>query len=387
MGMEIPLGRIAGIKVGMHATTLLMVSLITAVLAAYRYPILSPDLSNGWFWAAGVASAFLLFLSLLVHELGHALVARDEGIGVVGMALTPLGGVTRMETSPSGPGAEFRVSVVGPIASAACGVVFLAGAYLLPDGGAWGLAGHVFAWVGIINLILAALNALPGAPLDGGKVLSSLIWRGTGSQSTAMAWAAGSGVVIGMAMVTWGIRELREPFGRSDLAINALVIGAFIGFGAFQQLRSAPLFRALDGIHVAAAMEPTPTTAPAWISAGDFVRATGRLTQRAYPVVAPDGQVSGLLTAAAVRAVPPETLDGLAVTDLAYPLDRLTMVRPEDGLLVALQKLEGGDVALALVVSADGRIVGTLDHSALDQAIAADKDARQRGGDRQPAPV
>lgn len=385
MGMEIPLGRIAGIKVGMHATTLLMVSLITAVLAAYRYPILSPDLSNGWFWAAGVASAFLLFLSLLVHELGHALVARDEGIGVVGMALTPLGGVTRMETSPSGPGAEFRVSVVGPIASAACGVVFLAGAYLLPDGGAWGLAGHVFAWVGIINLILAALNALPGAPLDGGKVLSSLIWRGTGSQSTAMAWAAGSGVVIGMAMVTWGIRELREPFGRSDLAINALVIGAFIGFGAFQQLRSAPLFRALDGIHVAAAMEPTPTTAPAWISAGDFVRATGRLTQRAYPVVAPDGQVSGLLTAAAVRRPPrPST----AWPSPTWPT-RWTgspWSGPRTGCS-SRPEARGGDVALALVVSADGRIVGTLDHSALDQAIAADKDARQRGGDRQPAPV
>lgn len=385
MGTDIPLGRIAGIKVGMNITVLLVAGLYTVVLATNRFPILEPDLSSTAYWVAGVAGAVLFFWSLMVHEIGHALVAQDEGIGVHSMGLTLLGGVTRMETSPTTPGAEFRVSVVGPVASATCGVVFLVGAFLLPDGGLWGLAGQVFSWVGRINLLLAVLNMVPAAPLDGGKVLSSIIWRITGNQAVAMTWAAASGIVAGMALLTYGFRDLRSGDG-NQFGVFILVVGVFIATSALQQLRSAPLFRALDGYTAADAMAADPPSAPSWSTVGEFLRtSTPRPEHQAYPVVGPDGQVSGLLTAAAIRAVPPETWDSLAVTSLAYPLERLTLVHAEERLLPALQRLEGGDVRTGLVVAPDGRIVGTLDPSVMHRVQAEHEAARK--AERQPSRV
>lgn len=375
MGKDIPLGRIAGIKVGMSVTVFLTASFYTVQLALWGFPRWAGGHSDVAYWTAGIAGALLLFLSLLVHEIGHALVARDEGIGVHSMALTLLGGVTRMESSPTTAGAEFRVSVVGPVASAACGVFFGTIGYLLPDDGIWRLVAVLFLWAGGVNLFLAAINMIPAAPLDGGKVLSAAIWRATGNQSLAQTWAAAAGIVAGMVLATWGFRELRAPAGNPVQGTAALIVGAFIAYNAFQQLRAAPIYRALEGRTVADAMAAGPPSAPGWSSVAEFLRTSSpRPEHQAYPVVAPDGRVEGLLTAAAIRAVPPARWETLEVRALAYPLDRITVVRDDDALLPALQRVEGADVVHALVVAADGRIVGTLDPSALQRALATAPD-------------
>ena len=378
MGKDIPLGRIAGIKVGMDVSVFLFSAFLAFILATTQLPGLSRGHSGAAYWIAAVGGALFLYLSLLVHEIGHALVARDEGIGVESMGLTLLGGVTRMESSPTTPGAEFRVSVVGPIASAACGVVFLVGSFLLPDTGTWDLVGALFFWAGYVNLFLAVLNLVPAAPLDGGKVLSSAIWRATGSQSTALIWSGAAGIVAGMALATWGLRNLSR--GGETIGWFNVGVGIFVAWSAFQQVRSAPLYKALEGLTVTDAMASGPPTAASWSTVGEFLRtSTPRPEHQAYPVVGTDGQVAGLLTAAAIRAVPPESWDTLPVTALAYPLDRLTLIRAEEPLIPALQKVEGADIRHALVVAPDGRIVGTLDPSALDRAV------RSRSADRQPS--
>src|SRR4051812_38738181 len=156
MGKDIPLGRIAGIKVGMNPTVLAVAALYTWALA-HNFPIQHPGFSHTAYWVAGGAGAFLLFVSLLVPELGPALVARDEGLGVHSMGLTVLGGVTRMESSPQSAGSELRVSVVGPVASAACGVALLSAAYVTPNTGIAALAGLVLSSMGLLNLYLATL--------------------------------------------------------------------------------------------------------------------------------------------------------------------------------------------------------------------------------------
>jgi Zn-dependent protease len=370
MGNDIPLGRIAGIRVGMSVTVFLVAGFYTFALASYRFPITQPELAGAWYWVAGITAAILLLLSLLVHEIGHALVAKDEGIGVTSMGLTLWGGVTRMESSPTTAGSEFRVAVVGPIATAACGVVFLVAAYLMPDGGVPGLAGDVLRWVGELNLILAVLNMVPAAPLDGGRVLSAAIWRATRSQTVALTWSSGIGVVLGMALVTYGFRDLRNG-DSNQFGFFLLLIGAFIGLTAFQQLRTAPLYRALDGLTVADAMSANPPAAPAWSSVGEFLRTTPlRPDQQAYPMVGPDGQVLGLLSAAAIRAVNPASLDATPVPALAYPLDRVTFVHATELLLPALQKVEGGDVRVGMVIAEDGRVVGTIDPAIVDHLVA-----------------
>ena len=197
MGRDIPLGRIFGVKVGMDVSVVLIAVIYTVILATNRLPIESPGHGDGVYWLAGALGALLFFASLLVHEIGHALVARDEGIGVQGISLWPLGGVARLESSPTTPRSEFRIAVVGPLASAATGAALLVTAYLLPDAGLAGLLGNLLGWLGVLNLILAVFNMLPASPLDGGTVLSALVWWRTGSQATGMRWAARAGLAAG----------------------------------------------------------------------------------------------------------------------------------------------------------------------------------------------
>ena len=370
MGREIPLGRIAGIKVTMDVSVLLVAGFYSWVLATNRFPIQSPGLSTSTYWVAGISFALLFFVSLLVHEIGHALVAKDEGIGVVGISLWLLGGMARLETSPTTARSEFRIAVVGPLASAACGVVFLVGAYLAPSSGIGELVGHLLALLGLINLVLAVFNILPAAPLDGGTVLSSLIWSRTGSHAQGVRWSAYAGLATGGLMIYGGLRAMQSADSRALDGIGLLVVGGFIAFAAFRSVRAYPLFDLLDGLHVREAMSPAAAVTPGWqpvASAAAGMALEGR--QQLYPVIDGDGHVTGLLSTRAVAAVDPAQRHSIKVSDLAYPLERLTILSADDQLLSGLQRLDGGDVKLGLVVDATGTVVGTIEPSVLHHVV------------------
>lgn len=362
MGRDIPLGRIAGIKVTMDVTVLLLAAFYSVALAVNRFPIESPGHSDTTYWIAGVGGALLFFLSLLVHELGHALVARDEGIGVRGISLWLLGGVAKLESSPTSARSEFRIAVVGPLSSLACGVVLLCGAYVLPDHGTGGLVGNLFALLGRINLVLAAFNLIPAAPLDGGTVLSSMIWKRTGSQATGMKWAAWAGIVVGAGMIWWGWDRVSDGGTGTLNGWSLVLVGAFVLFAAFRSLKAHPLFALLDGVTVAEGMVPYPPVARTFDTVASFLRSLDPSeTAQAYPVIDDRGRAAGLLTASAIRATDTNLWEQLPVEALAFPLDRVTVVRTDEPLLPAVQRVDGGDVRDGLVVSPDGEVVGTID--------------------------
>lgn len=374
MGKDIPLGRIAGIKVSMDLTVLLVAAFYTHLLATNQFPNGAPGLSTTTYWIAGVGGALLFFASLLVHEMGHALVARDEGIGVRGISLWLLGGVAKLESAPTTARSEFRIAVIGPVASAACGIAFLAASYALPSGGIPGLLGVLFLILGSINVVLAVFNILPAAPLDGGTVLSAAIWHRTGSQATGMRWAARAGLAGGAALVLLGLWLQRSDSIYRANWWSLLLVGAFVLFAATRNVRAVPLYELLDGSTVADAMAVAPPNAAAWQTVGQFLRTLPPRTDHlAYPVLAEHGRAIGLLTAAAIRAVPQEHWDRLLVEELAYPLDRITVVRADEALLPAVQKIDGGDVRDGLVVDADGTVVGTVDAGALFRTVEARK--------------
>src|SRR5699024_4625365 len=274
--------------------------------------------------------ALLFFVSLLIHEMAHALVARDEGIGVRGISLWFLGGVARLESSPPTAAADFRIAVVGPLSSAAAGIVFLCISFLLGDTGTAALAADLLQLLGFINLLLAGFNLLPAAPLDGGTVLSSLIWKRTGSQARGMQVSAYVGVVLGVAMIWQGFMFVR---GTSTAAINGwslILVGAFILFAAFRNLKAVPLHQLLEGVTVKDAMEPIPPGISGDMSISAFLATLAHdENATAFPVVDRFGELSGLLTSAAVRATNPAVWEQLRVDQLAFGLDRITFVRPD----------------------------------------------------------
>ncbi len=367
-GRSIPLGRIFGVKVSMDATVLVIAALYTWLLATNRFPIEAPGHSSTAYWVTGTIAALLFFGSLLVHEVGHALVARDEGIGVQGISLWLLGGVARLESSPDNPASELKIAVIGPIASAGCGAAFLAIAYGLPDSGLPGLAGHAAAWLGILNLLLAGFNLLPAAPLDGGTVLSALVWMRTRSHAAGIRWAAYSGLATGIGLFAFGIMRLRGD-DAGGFGIMVLLVGAFIASSAWRSLRSIPIIQLLDGLVAADAASPAPAFAHAGSTLPTFLHGLPLgTTQQSFPVVGDDGTIRGVLTASALRAASAGgNVNALRVTDLAYPLDRITIVRAGEPLLAALQKVDSGDVREGLVVADDGHVVGTLDGGTLQR--------------------
>lgn len=364
MGKEIPLGRIAGVKVSMDFTVPFIAVFGAALYATsgrQGFPAIIPGLSTTAYWVAAAVLALLFFVSLLIHEMGHALVAQDEGIGVRGISLWLLGGVAKLESSPTNPRTEFRIAVVGPLASLGTGVAFLVASYVIPDGdGLIALAGAGAFVLGTINVLLAVFNMLPAAPLDGGTVLSALIWKQTGSQATGMRWSAYSGLATGSALILYGIR------GGTDNALILILVGGFIALAAYRMLRSLPMYELLDGVTVADAMAPAPPPAPGWSRLDDFVSTLPVGNQyQAYPVFDQHSRVQGLLTVAAIRAVPEAQWAHVHVAHIAFPIERITIVRPQEPLLPAVQRVDGGDVRDGLVVDPGGAIVGTISAAAL----------------------
>ena len=167
------LGRIAGVEIGVSWTWLFIVALVTWSLAAAVFPEANPGLDDATYAAMAAIAVPIFFACLLLHELGHAVVARREGMVIDGITLWVLGGVARFRGRFPSAGAEFRIAIAGPAVSLLLGLVFIAAAWLLRlpavvDG--------VVHWLGAINLTLLAFNLLPALPLDGGRVLRAALW-------------------------------------------------------------------------------------------------------------------------------------------------------------------------------------------------------------------
>ena len=167
------LGRIAGIRVGVNWSWLVVFALIVWTLSQSIFPRMNEGLSDVTYLTMAIVAALLFFISLLMHEYGHALVARREGMEIDGITLWLFGGVARFKGMFPSAGAEFRIAIAGPLVSLALGVLFVLFAGLAPAPEA---VDGIAAWLGYINLSLLVFNLLPALPLDGGRVLRSALW-------------------------------------------------------------------------------------------------------------------------------------------------------------------------------------------------------------------
>jgi Zn-dependent protease len=188
------LGKIADIEISIHASWLIMVVLLTWSLATGWFPSLYPGWAPVVYWLVSLLATLLLFASVLAHELSHSLVARARGLPVNSITLFIFGGVSNLDQEPKSPGVEFQMAVVGPLTSLVlAGLFFL---LLLPIGGSASPLAAMLGFLWVENLALGIFNLLPGFPLDGGRVLRSLIWKLSGSLRTAtrVATLAGQGL-------------------------------------------------------------------------------------------------------------------------------------------------------------------------------------------------
>lgn len=357
MEESLRLGRIAGVDVGINWSVLAIFALIAFSLSAGRFPEQYPDLSTATYAVAGFAAAVLFFVSLLAHELAHAIVARRNGIDVEGITLWLFGGVARLTGEAQDPGADLRVAGVGPLVS-----LVLAGMFGLLYLGARpldaGIVGGVFGWLAVINLALAIFNLMPAAPLDGGRILRAFLWRRRDDRHSATVTATKAGRVFGFLLMGLGLLEFAVGAGFDGLWL--ILIGWFLTNAAKSEEQYAQLQQRIGGVRVRDVMTPEPLVAPPFLSVQEFLdRYVFNHRYATYPIVEDERPV-GLLSLNRIREVPAEERRATSARRVACPMEEVATAGPDEPLLEVLPRMQGCADGRVLVVDDDGRLIGIV---------------------------
>ena len=369
MRATLSLGRWAGIPVGANAGVLVILALVGFGLGVWHFPAVYPGEPAWAYVVAGTASALLLVASILVHELSHAVVAQANGIKVDRIVLWLLGGVAQLRGEPRTPRVDFAVAVVGPLTSVVLGGVFgLAAVGWLAVVGE-GLTAATLAYLAAINVLLAVFNLVPAAPLDGGRVLRAALWWVTGDRPRAAVFAARAGRFFGVVLIVFGIAGalLWGWFGGLWLAL----IGFFLVNAAMAEEQSVVVGQQLQGVRVRDVMSGAPVTAPAVARVSEFIDEVV-LRQRfsTYPLVDPDGHLSGLVTLNRIRAVPVPERARKTLREIACPPGDVPTARPDEPLVDLLPRMSGGADGRAVVLDDGGRVVGLISPRDIAQVAA-----------------
>lgn len=371
MNPSISLGRIAGIQVGINWSWLVVFGLIVWSLAAGVFPSENPGLSDATYVAMGVVAAVLFFASILLHELGHAVQARRDGMEIDGITLWLFGGVARFKGMFPSAAAELRIALAGPAVSLVLGGLFVGIAGVL-DGPQ--SVDAVAAWVGYINWFLLVFNMIPALPLDGGRVFRALMWLRSGDflRATRTAGAAGRG--FGYLLIGTGF--LLVIFVQDAGGLWLVFLGWFLMGAAQAELSSALTQQALGDLRVRDLMTPNPVVTAPDVTLGyfmDHILWPNRFTT--YPVVDEAGRPVGLLPFRRVAEVPRPDWDHRRVGDCMLPLAEVPTVAENMPAPEALQTIGASEARRALVVR-DGFLVGLLSATDLVRALETPRPRR-----------
>lgn len=359
------LGRIAGIRVGVHWSVVLIFALIAVGLAQGELPDAVPGRARGLYWVAGLAAAVVFFGSLLAHELAHAVVARRNGVSADDIVLWLLGGMARLRSEASSPGAELRIAGVGPLVSLVLGGLFVLATWLVHVGSGPELLVQVLAWLAGINLLLAVFNSLPAAPLDGGRLLRALLWWRTGDRLRATAGATAAGRALGLLLIVLGFVAFLRGGGFGGLWLA--LIGWFLIGAATAEARQAQVRGVLTGVPVRNAMTRDPVVVPESLDVAHMLD-NPFYRHAAFPVTGASGEPVGLVTLRDARQARPEGGGAVSVGEVMVPLSRLVVVGPDDSLADLLPRMEPGPENRVLVTE-DGRLSGILSLSDVSRTV------------------
>jgi Zn-dependent protease len=366
MTETIRLGTVAGVRVGLHWSVLGIVVLLLVFFAG-GLPAQFPDHSPAAYILAALVATALFVLSLLAHEIGHAVVAVRNGIEVDGITLWLLGGVARLRGEATNPGMDFRIAAVGPAISLVLGAAFTVASWVLSGAQAPELVTGVVSYLGAINILLAAFNLIPAAPLDGGRILRAALWAWRGDQAQAQIWSARAGRVFGFLLVALGILGV---FAGTGGGLWWVLIGLFIVTMASVEENYARTSAILGGLRARDIMTPYPDTADPSHTVTDFVRDILMARRHsAFPLVLPSGEVTGIVTLNRIRALPHDRHASTTIGEIACPTDEVPIARPDELVSELLVRLGGCADGRALVMDGD-RLVGIVSPTDISRAAS-----------------
>ncbi len=350
------IGRWFGFPIRIDYSWFPIAALVIWTFTTREFPRALPFYPQSTYLAMGTAAALLFFLSVVLHELGHALAGRARGVEVEHITLFIFGGIAQARDEAQRPLDEFLLTVAGPLASVALAGAFH-GARLAAE--AWSAPEPVVTVLGflaLLNFVLAVFNMIPGFPLDGGRIFRSIVWAVSGDLVKATRWATHGGRLFGGALIVLGLFNLSR--GLFISGVWAAFIGWFVVNAASSSLRHFELRMLLRRIPVATVMNPRPRMIDAGLPveraiSDYFLR--GR--EEAYPVER-DGGLIGVVEAQAVSAVPGRARATTPVSAVMRPADEFPSTRPDESLAEALFRIRVQ--VSSLFVVENGFVVGVL---------------------------
>lgn len=366
------LGRVLGITISIDWSWVLIFLLITLSLGAGVFPEMHPNWGPALNWGMAIAASLLFFASVLAHELAHSLVARARGLPVSNITLFLFGGVSNLQREPDTPGAEFVMAIVGPLTSIVLGILFLvlgnASADLLGDplqvAARLDPLSTLLLWLGPVNIALGIFNMVPGFPLDGGRVLRSILWAASRSLRDATRWASWISQFIAWLFMLAGIAMafgVSLPFFGTGLVSGLWLafIGWFLSSAAMQNYRQVVLADSLKGVPVSRLMLLNVSTVAPESSVEALIEHNIMGTSDyAFPVVE-DDRLAGMVSLHDVQRVPQDARATTRVSQIMTPVERLAVATPQEDAMDALNELAQRNVRQLPVVQ-DSRLVGLL---------------------------
>ncbi len=367
MDASVRIGRIAGIEVGLHWSLAIVFALIVWTLAGQVLPSVVPDQPQSAYWIVSSVAGLLFYVSLLSHEMGHALVARRLGVNVDGITIWIFGGVARLRGDAATPGVEARIAIAGPLVSLALAILFGAATFILDATGGPPLVEGGCAWLAGSNAVLLLFNLIPAFPLDGGRLLRAWLWQRRGDRYRATSGAAWLGRMCAFLMIGVGLLQLLVQSALSGLW--PIFLGWFLMTAARSEEAQVLMRRALTGLRVGDLMSRDPTVAPGWITVDEFMRSyVPGQPAHAYPLKTFDGALDGIVTLAKLANVPQEERQVRRVRDFGTGMDTVPKASSGEELTKVLDRFSSPGEGQMLVID-DGELVGTLSTTDITRAL------------------
>ncbi len=367
-GRGFTIGTLFGLRIRIDFSWFIIAALLVWSLSVQYFPTMIEEMGGmlgiaddaevapSTYWLMGILGTLGLFLSVLLHELSHALMARRFGIEMRGITLFIFGGVAEMNEEPPSPRAEFEVAIAGPILSFVLGLACIAALLLqavvpLPPE-----AIAVLAFLGMMNVLLALFNLVPAFPLDGGRILRAAIWHFKDDLRYATSVTSKIGAGFGIFLIVLGAFMV---IGQNWAGVWYILIGLFVRHAAQMSYQQLLLRRGLEGEVVARFMKEDPVTVPRILSIRELVESfVYKYHYKMFPVV-DEGRLVGCVTTQQIKELSQDEWDNTTVGALADACSPTNSIPPDEDAMDALSLMSREGLSRLLVVE-DGRLRGIL---------------------------
>jgi Zn-dependent protease/CBS domain-containing protein len=365
MSPSIRLGRIFGIEVGFNWSLLFIFALVAWTLATNVLPGIVAGYAPLLYWVVGAAGAVLFYVSLLAHELSHAVVARRSGVKVAGITLWLFGGVSQLEGEPASARSEALIAGAGPVTSFIVAAIAIGAAVVIPG---TNLVTALLSWLGFVNITLGLFNLVPAFPLDGGRLLSSLLWWRSGSRQRGVHNAVRVGRVFAYLMIAAGVVGVFLGQGISGIWIT--FVGWFLLSAGAAEEAGTTIRTTLRTVPVSAAMTSPVVTLPDWVTVETFLESVApNHSFTTYPVHDASGKLTGVVRLSDLVRLPPGERTTRHLKDVARPIADVPVTNPREDLSALIGRI-GGGLEQRVLVFDGGQLVGILSPADIARVIA-----------------